>query len=69
MAMGCPHQGRSGGLNATITSRPFDSPRPSPGGYASTARSFPAGAFKSADGRARRHPPPGHYEPGAPVGR
>ena len=33
MAMGCPHQGRSGGLNATITSRPFDSPRPSPGGY------------------------------------
>ena len=24
MAMGCPHQGRSGGLNATITSRPFD---------------------------------------------
>ena len=24
MAMGCPHQGRSGGLNATITSRPFE---------------------------------------------
>ena len=23
MAMGCPHQGRSGGLNATITSRPL----------------------------------------------
>jgi hypothetical protein len=21
------------------------------------------------DGRARRHPPPGHYEPGAPIGR
>ena len=36
MAMGCPHQGRSGGLNATITSRPFDSPRPSPGGYVQT---------------------------------
>ena len=23
MAMGCPHQGRSGGLNATITSCPL----------------------------------------------
>ena len=23
MAMGCPHQGRSGGLNAAITSRPL----------------------------------------------
>jgi len=21
------------------------------------------------DGKARRHPPPGHYEPGAPIGR
>ena len=39
MAMGCPHQGRSGGLNATITSRPFDSPRPSPGGYLSAGKS------------------------------
>jgi hypothetical protein len=32
-------------------------------------RVFFGGALKNADGRARRHPPPGHYEPGAPVGR
>ncbi|MFL5079250.1 MAG: helix-turn-helix transcriptional regulator, partial [Microvirga sp.] len=25
-------------MNATITSRPFDSPRPSPGGYAEVAQ-------------------------------
>jgi hypothetical protein len=36
---------------------------------ASTAGSFPEGAAKAPDGRARRHPPPGHYEPGAPIGR
>ena len=45
MAMGCPHQGRSGGLNATITSRPFDSPRPSPGGY-----------INARQGELKRHP-------------
>ena len=50
MAMGCPHQGRSGGLNATITSRPFDSPRPSPGGYvrADQRASYPTGSCVSA---------------------
>ena len=24
---------------------------------------------KAPDEKARRHPPPGHYEPGAPIGR
>jgi hypothetical protein len=24
---------------------------------------------KTPDEKARRHPPPGHYEPGAPIGR
>ena len=47
MAMGCPHQGRSGGLNATITSRPFDSPRPSPGGYYPEARMAIASALRN----------------------
>ena len=27
------------------------------------------GLRQEPDGRARRHPPPGHYEPGAPIGR
>ena len=63
MAMGCPHQGRSGGLNATITSRPFDSPRPSPGGYTTNPPPTPSYGSKgcgSADLRKRwwRSPPP-----------
>src|SRR5215203_6940948 len=32
-------------------------------------RVVPEAPLKSADGRARRHPPPGHYEPGASKGR
>ena len=54
MAMGCPHQGRSGGLNATITSRPFDSPRPSPGGYVRRVERFNLSGFLAAEsGRVR----------------
>ena len=36
---------------------------------ASTAGLLPARLRKAPDGRARRKPPPGHYEPGAPTGR
>ena len=36
---------------------------------AATAGLPPERLRKAPDERARRHPPPGHYEPGAPIGR
>src|SRR5215203_4709119 len=36
---------------------------------AATAGLLPERLREAPDGRARRHPPPGHYEPGAPIGR
>src|SRR3954469_25103641 len=53
---------RGGGPAAGARWRP---PRAAP----STAGLLPESLRQAPDEKARRHPPPGHYEPGAPIGR